>query len=79
MQHTKELRPFTEATSGKMALASMELLDSRATTTDRVVLACEDNLAFMERLPDGQMKLVVTSPPTIWARTTRPRLHSTTT
>ena len=27
------------------------------------VLACEDNLSFMERLPDGQMKLVVTSPP----------------
>ena len=27
------------------------------------VLACEDNLSFMERLHDGQMKLVVTSPP----------------
>ena len=27
------------------------------------VLACEDNLAFMEKLADGQMKLIVTSPP----------------
>ena len=31
--------------------------------TRELVLACEDNLSFMERLPDGQMKLVVTSPP----------------
>ena len=29
----------------------------------QIVLACEDNLAFMERVPDGRMKLVVTSPP----------------
>ena len=28
-----------------------------------VALACEDNLAFMARLPDGAVKLVVTSPP----------------
>lgn len=27
------------------------------------VIACEDNLAFMKRIPDGRMKLVVTSPP----------------
>ncbi|MCY4343672.1 MAG: site-specific DNA-methyltransferase [Gammaproteobacteria bacterium] len=27
------------------------------------VLACQDNLAFMEGLPDGQLKLIVTSPP----------------
>ena len=27
------------------------------------VLACEDNLAFLRRLPDARMKLVVTSPP----------------
>ena len=26
------------------------------------LLACEDNLSFMERLPDGRMKLVVTLP-----------------
>jgi adenine-specific DNA-methyltransferase len=30
---------------------------------ERVVLACEDNLAFMQKLADGQMKLIVTSPP----------------
>ena len=27
------------------------------------VLACEDNISFMEKLHDGQMKLIVTSPP----------------
>ena len=27
------------------------------------ILACQDNLAFMEGLPDGQFKLIVTSPP----------------
>ena len=31
--------------------------------TAPVFLACEDNLAFMEKIPDGTMKLVVTSPP----------------
>lgn len=29
----------------------------------QAVLACQDNLAFMEGLPSGTMKLVVTSPP----------------
>lgn len=32
-------------------------------TGGQAVLTCEDNLAFMDRLPDGRMKLVVTSPP----------------
>ena len=27
------------------------------------VIACEDNLEFMHNLPDGSMKLIVTSPP----------------
>ncbi len=30
---------------------------------DRAVLACADNMAFMQRLPDAGMKLIVTSPP----------------
>lgn len=34
----------------------------RSANGDLAVLACEDNLAFMERVPDGRMKLVVTSP-----------------
>ena len=29
----------------------------------RVLLACQDNLAFMQKLPDGYFKLIVTSPP----------------
>ena len=31
--------------------------------TGNAVLVCEDNLLFMESLHDGQMKLIVTSPP----------------
>ena len=36
---------------------------SCASELPEIVLTCEDNLAFMEKLPDGQMKLVATSPP----------------
>ena len=36
-------------------------------------LVCEDNLSFMKTLEKGRtkMKLIVTSPLTIWARATR--------
>ena len=37
--------------------------DNGNTPSDCFVLACEDNLSFMEKLADGQMKLIVTSPP----------------
>ena len=30
---------------------------------DNVSLVCEDNLEYMARIPDGMIKLVVTSPP----------------
>ena len=46
-----------------VASVSLERPDHLATNRDEVVLACEDNLAFMKKLHDGQMKLVVTSPP----------------
>ena len=36
--------------------------DSRS-YLENAILACEDNLVFMEKLRDAQMKLVVTSPP----------------
>lgn len=35
----------------------------RLQTDKSVVLACQDNLAFMRTLPDASMKLIVTSPP----------------
>ena len=60
MQHTIESQPSGEV---ELALTSLGLPDGQATANDQVVLACEDNLAFMGRLPDDQMKLVVTSPP----------------
>ncbi len=34
-----------------------------ASNASNVVLACEDNLSFMEKLSDGHIKLIVTSPP----------------
>ena len=43
--------------------ASRSRLDHQVRDIERAVLACEDNLSFMEKLRDGQMKLVVTSPP----------------
>ena len=36
---------------------------SDSTMGDSATLACQDNLAFMGALPDGQFKLIVTSPP----------------
>ncbi len=35
----------------------------RLPTSRNVKMACEDNLTFMRNLPDGMMKLIVTSPP----------------
>ena len=56
-------QPLLVETSGMSALSSLEPQDRRVVANHHVVLACEDNLAFMKRLPDGLMKLVVTSPP----------------
>ena len=47
----------------KAVSASRSRLDHQVHDIERAVLACEDNLSFMEKLHDGQMKLVVTSPP----------------
>ena len=59
MQQTMEAQLFIAETP--------ELTPSYLSEDDaligKVVLACEDNLAFMEGLHDGQMKLIVTSPP----------------
>lgn len=35
----------------------------RKTEQVKAILRCEDNLSFMSKLPDGSMKLIVTSPP----------------
>ena len=34
-----------------------------AEESSHLALACEDNLSFLERIPDGCIKLIVTSPP----------------
>ena len=47
--------PLFEGASGRPVPAREE--------AHRPVIACEDNLRFMAELPDGAMKLIVTSPP----------------
>ena len=63
MQSMKSRQPSALAAARETTPASLERPDRPAAERDRVVLACEDNLAFMEKLHDGQMKLVITSPP----------------
>ena len=55
--------PFPGATLEKLARALLRKPRRRTDENNQPVLACEENLAFMERLSDGQIKLVVTSPP----------------
>ena len=43
--------------------SSLERPDRPTAHDEHFTLACEDNLAFMERIRDGQMHLIVTSPP----------------
>ena len=57
------MNPNLVATPEDTASALLDRLADIDTYGDRVVLACEDNLAFMARIPDGRMKLIVTSPP----------------
>ena len=52
-----------DSTLEQLALSIVEQPDHIDAHAVNVTLACEDNLAFMARIPDGGMKLVVTSPP----------------
>ena len=59
MQQTAMSQPFRGAKSRKPALPQAGPPAGRVVANDQVFLACEDNLAFMEKLSDDQMKLVV--------------------
>ena len=63
MQLTESHQLSMMAKQEKAVSASRSRLDHQVHDIERAVLACEDNLSFMEKLHDGQMKLVVTSPP----------------
>ena len=63
MQSGKGIGAFPEEAQGALALTAAIPDEWSDFSGDRVVLACEDNLSFMGKLSDGQMKLVVTSPP----------------
>ena len=54
---------FGDAPPEKPLRAAPERQGEQASPGNRAVLACEDNTAFMQRLPDAGMKLIVTSPP----------------
>ena len=47
----------------QLALAIRKQKGPTAESAEHITLACEDNMTFMSKLSDGQMKLVVTSPP----------------
>ena len=47
----------------ELASAPVERSDRATAYDNHVTVACEDNLVFMKRIHDSQMKLVITSPP----------------
>lgn len=49
--------------AGAVASQGTDRRHGSATGEHGCVLACEDNLAFMAKLPDASIKLIVTSPP----------------
>ena len=49
--------------AGAVASQGADRRHGSATGEHGCVLACEDNLAFMAKLPDASIKLIVTSPP----------------
>ena len=63
MQHALEPQLFNQNSTEQFSLISSAKPSDRETSKQEPVLACEDNLVFMEKIPDAHMKLVVTSPP----------------
>ncbi len=63
MQLTESHQLSLMTTQESVVSDSRIRLDLHSHDIERAVLACEDNLSFMEKLSDGQMKLIVTSPP----------------
>ena len=59
----QEMQLFYIVGSSEGGQPSGDPQEGQGSAKHQPVLACEDNLAFMEELPDEQMKLVVTSPP----------------
>ena len=57
------LRAFADAAPAKPGADCSAAPADQADAGNRAVLACADNTAFIQRLPDAGMKLIVTSPP----------------
>ena len=60
MESTKQTQIFDEAAQDGLAQVRR---NGGLTSDHQPVMACQDNLDFMQGLPDQHMKLVVTSPP----------------
>ena len=57
------LLAFADAAPEKPGADCSAAPEDQADEGNRAVLACADNTAFIQRLPDAGMKLIVTSPP----------------
>ena len=63
MDHIAELHSPNGVAREQIAFYSRRRYEEPTTSDPHAVLACEDNLAFIKKIPDEHIKLIVTSPP----------------
>ena len=63
MDHIAELHSPNGVAREQIAFYSRRRYEEPTTPDPHAVLACEDNLAFIKKIPDEHIKLIVTSPP----------------
>ena len=63
MNHISELHSPNGVAREQIAFYSRRGYGEPITLDSHAVLACEDNLAFIKKIPDEHIKLIVTSPP----------------
>ena len=63
MDHIAELHSPNGVAREQIAFYSRRRYEEPTTPDPQAVLACEDNLAFIKKIPDEHIKLIVTSPP----------------
>ena len=63
MDHITELHSPNGVAREQIAFYSRRRYEEPTASDPHAVLACEDNLAFIKKIPDEHIKLIVTSPP----------------
>ncbi len=63
MDHIAELHSPNGVAREQIAFYSRRRYEEPIPPDSHAVLACEDNLAFIKKIPDEHIKLIVTSPP----------------